>query len=235
MIWKTNIKNKFSDTLSVTANGSYDIKKCKSVNVQVPTDMYKHILGNLTSFTPNGNTTKVGSLAYSPNLQTFISSNSVTTIIARAFESCGNLSQVTLNNGLKTIGNSAFISCTQLTQITIPASVTSMSYGVFIGCTNLTTVNLYNISNSANLTSGNGIFNSCSKLEYVTLGNGFNWNWLNLSPSTRYSRDTILGWFNALRDRSQTTTYKLTIGSTNLAKMTTDDIAIASAKNWTIA
>lgn len=69
----------------------------------------------------------------------------------------------------------------------------------------------------------------------VTLENGFNATDLNLSDSRKYSHDTILSWFNALKDRTnEDTQYTLIIGNYNLKKMTEEEIAIATNKNWKI-
>ena len=63
----------------------------------------------------------------------------------------------------------------------------------------------------------------------------FNCKNVNLSMSSKYTRETILQWLNALADRTGQTAYKLTIGATNLAKLTEEDILIATNKNWTLA
>lgn len=105
------------------------------------------------------------------------------------------------------------------------------SDGAFSGCSSLTTVNL-----PSGVTSiGIQAFDSCRSLKDVTFGNNFNCNNLNLSASTLYTREIILQWLNALSDRTGDTAYKLTIGATNLAKLTEEDILIATNKNWTLA
>ena len=108
---------------------------------------------------------------------------------------------------------------------------TSIGLNAFAGCTALTTINL-----PSSLTSiGLNVFNGCGNLIDVTLGDGFNADNLNLSVSTLYTRETILQWLNALADRTGQTAYKLTIGATNLAKLTEQDILIATNKNWTLS
>lgn len=79
------------------------------------------------------------------------------------------------------------------------------------------------------------IFYGCKNLKNITIENNFNANNLDLSASTKYIRGTMVSWLNALADRTNQTTYELTIGSTNLAKLTSEDIAIATNKNWTLA
>lgn len=125
-----------------------------------------------------------------------------------AFSGCSKLKYVEFKEGLTHLGNYTFMRDSNLTTINLPSSLTSI---------------------------GKDIFYACAKLEFVELGQGFNANNLVLSVSTKYSRETILSWLNALADRTGETTYKLTIGATNLKKLTEEDIAIATAKNWTLS
>lgn len=112
------------------------------------------------------------------------------------------------SNMLKGIGDEAFSGCSSLTTINLPASLEFIGDNVFMGC---------------------------NRLETVSLGNGFNCDNLDLSASTQYSVDTIVSWLNALADRTGETIYTLTIGSTNLNKLTAEQIAIATNKNWNLA
>ena len=76
---------------------------------------------------------------------------------------------------------------------------------------------------------------NCPSLINVTIESGFNCNNLVLSASTRYTAETIVSWLEALADRTGQTTFKLTIGATNLNKLTAEQKAIATNKNWTLA
>ena len=69
----------------------------------------------------------------------------------------------------------------------------------------------------------------------VALGDNFNCNGLNLSSSTKYSVDTLVAMFTALADRTGQTAYTLTLGATNLKKLSDEQKAIATDKNWTLA
>jgi hypothetical protein len=79
------------------------------------------------------------------------------------------------------------------------------------------------------------VFQNCANLEFVTIEPGFNCNDLNLSVSTRYSVETIVSWLEALADRTGETAYTLTMGATNLNKLTDEQKAIAIGKNWNLA
>ena len=154
-------------------------------------------------------------------------------IITFAFEYKTRIKKVSYINcdNYTSIGLNAFAGCTALTTINLPSSLTSIDPNGFSGCTALTTINL-----PSSLTSiGLNVFNGCGNLIDVTLGDGFNADNLNLSVSTLYTRETILQWLNALADRTGQTAYKLTIGATNLAKLTEQDILIATNKNWTLS
>ena len=74
----------------------------------------------------------------------------------------------------------------------------------------------------------------CTNLEVVTLGKDFNTD-LDLSSSTLYSTETIVSWLEALKNRTRMQVYTFTIGPENLAKLTDEQKAIATNKNWNLA
>ena len=84
-----------------------------------------------------------------------------------AFQSCINLTSVTLLEGTVSIGNNAFYNCTGLTSVTIPDSVTSIGYRAFSGCSALTSVTIPDSVTSI----GNYAFYDCSGLTSATIGN----------------------------------------------------------------
>lgn len=160
----------------------------------------------------------------------FLNCNFVT-LPNNLFNSCASLTTVNLPSGITSIGSNAFASCSSLISINLPSGITSIGGFTFSGCSSLTTVDLP----SSLISIGQNAFASCSSLKGVILGDNFNCNNLGLSSSTLYTRETILQWLNALADRTGQTAYKLTIGATNLAKLTEEDILIATNKNWTLS
>ena len=56
-----------------------------------------------------------------------------------------------------------------------------------------------------------------------------------INNSTYLNRTTLLKIINALVDLTGQTTKTLTLGSINLAKLTDEEKAIATNKNWTLA
>jgi hypothetical protein len=56
-----------------------------------------------------------------------------------------------------------------------------------------------------------------------------------VSSSTLFTIETLVAMLEALKDLTGQTAKTLTIGRTNLAKLTEEQIAIATNKNWTLA
>lgn len=89
----------------------------------------------------------------------------------------------------------------------------------------------------------NTLFSSKSSTSYFFKGNtalgklGFtNIRYkLDISVSTAFTRDTLNEVIGNLADLTGSTAKTLVIGATNLAKLTEDDIAVATDKNWTLA
>ena len=147
------------------------------------------------------------------------------------FHFCVRLTNVVIPNTIKIISSNAFANCTSLTHINIPDSVTYIGSYAFNSCINLTHINIPD-----SVTDMRGyIFKGCTNLTSVILDNGFNCNGLDLSASTKYSVDTLAAMLTALADRTGQTAYTLTLGTTNLAKLSDEQKAIATDKNWTLA
>ena len=77
------------------------------------------------------------------------------------------------------------------------------------------------------------LFSGNTALEAIHITN-IDYN-MYIGVSTQFTREALVEIIGNLKDRTGTTAKTLTMGSTNMAKLTTDDIAVATAKNWTIA
>ncbi|HMM00915.1 MAG TPA: leucine-rich repeat protein [Bacilli bacterium] len=65
---------------------------------------------------------------------------------------------------------------------------------------------------------------------------GSNWNCVaNFSKCTNLSANSIKAMFASLKNLTGSSAKALTLGSDNLAKVSTTDIAVATAKNWTVS
>ena len=125
--------------------------------------------------------------------------------------------------------NFMFSYCYDLT--TIPqfntSNVTDMT-GMFLSCYVLTAVPALDVSN---VTKMNMMFNECTKLKSILMTNiGAN---LDIHYSTLFERSDLLVILNNLK--TVTSSKTLTMGATNLAKLTDEDKAIATNKGWTLA
>ena len=144
-----------------------------------------------------------------------------------------------------------FGSCTNLT--TIPqldtSNVTIMDY-TFYNCSKLTTIPQLN---GEKLTDVASAFNSCNSLEnfngLINLGQAYststsansNYYNLNLSSSTKLTEQSIINILNNLYDIATKgcNTQTVTLGATNLAKLTSTEgqqaLASAQSKGWNIS
>ena len=155
----------------------------------------------------------------------------ITKIGAYVFYRCLSLTSVTVPGSVSSIEHNAFRESSNLTTVYISNGVTQIGTSAFNGCSNLTTLFIPNSATIDSLT----VFRDCNNLENVVLEPGFNAKNLDLSSSTLYSVETLVAMLNALADRTGQTAYSLTIGSTNLAKLSNEQIAVATQKNWTLA
>ena len=105
---------------------------------------------------------------------------------------------------------------------------------MFAYCESLETVEELDISGGTSFTY---LFRNCYALKNLTIKGSINAS-LELSQSTKLTHESLMSVINALTDTSEldaNKTYKLTIGSTNLGKLTTEEQAIITNKGWTIA
>lgn len=79
-------------------------------------------------------------------------------------------------------------------------------------------------------------FRLCSNLEEIRFQSGVIGFSVSFIESKKLSHDSLMSIINALYDYAGSgKTYTLTVGSTNLAKLTNAEKAIATEKGWTLA
>lgn len=122
-----------------------------------------------------------------------------------------------------------FVGCNKLTSIPLlnTSKVTDMRV-MFRGCSNLTSIPQLDVSN---VTDMNYMFDSCTKLEEIHM-TGMKVAF-DISESTLFTREALVEIINNLA--TVTSTPRLRMGATNLAKLTDEDKAIATNKGWTLA
>ena len=84
-------------------------------------------------------------------------------------------------------------------------------------------------------TSYGSAFVNCSKLQNITFEGVIGKSGLNLSYSPLLTHDSLMSVINCLKDYSSTSGYTVTLGATNLDKLTDSEKAIATQKGWTLA
>nr|DAM58652.1 MAG TPA: protein of unknown function DUF285 [Caudoviricetes sp.] len=153
--------------------------------------------------------------------------------VTAMFSNCVNLIQVPLlDTGNVVHFDEMFYNCTSLS--TIPQFNTSSLYSanlMLAGCSKLVSLPLMDFGKAEQLRS---MLLACSEL--VELGGFSNLSVnLDLSSSRKLTADSIMNVINQAKDLSGTGNATLTLGTTNIAKLTEQQIAIASAKGWTLA
>lgn len=79
-------------------------------------------------------------------------------------------------------------------------------------------------------------FRECTKLKNLTVEGAIGRNNLDVHWSAELTRDSLLTILNALTDKTGVSgTWTVTLGETNLAKLSEDDIAVAEQKGWVLA
>ena len=208
---------------------SFILLDCKNVRIQ---DQYFNGAKFLV-ICKLGGVLSIGSsaFAYCTSLTELTITDSLTSIGNSTFYNCTSLAVLYLPDSLSIIGNATFQSCTSLTELTLPDSVTSIGANAFQSCTSLTELIIPDSVTSIGIDA----FRGCSSLTNLAIAQGFNCNGLNVSASTRFTAETIVACLEALADRTGQTAYTITFGTTNLNKLTAEQKAIATNKNWNLA
>lgn len=136
--------------------------------------------------------------------------------------------ELNIPSNIKVLGGGSTNNMPRLTKAVLNHGVESITVNNFRFCSLLKEIYLPNTITDI----GEYILDSCPALEFVTLENGFDCDNLNLSSSSLYSVDTLVGILAALADRTGKDAYTLTLGSKNLAKLSEEQQAVAAAKNW---
>ena len=179
---------------------------------------------------------------------------------SRMFSGCSSLIELDLSN-LNTSDvtdmSYMFQSCSKMINLNLSkfdtSSVKDISH-MFRGCSQLIELNLSSFDMSKVITISS-MFYSCSNLttlnsfknlgkSYTSKSNNYSSYKLDLSYCTNLTHDSLMSVINNLYDLNLTynvanggTLYRqsLVLGSTNLAKLTDEEIAIATNKGWNVS
>lgn len=148
------------------------------------------------------------------------------------FMYCRNLKNITFNDPENTnkktaIATQAFRDCELLEAIDIPDFITSIGSYSFSGCKSLTSFEIKAINCSMN----NNSFTGCTGITDFRVANGHK-QALYLSGMTALTHDSLVALINNLGTVSN---LALNIGSTNKAKLSEEEIAVATNKGWVVS
>lgn len=157
-----------------------------------------------------------------------------TNSISGLFQQCTNLSgDKSINAPNATSANSAFYLCKNINSITLTTAPLTIYGQIFLNATKLQSV--YNLNLGETSKAQYQPF-YCSNLTNITFADSsiIN-NSTSFSACTKLTVDSILNILNILKDLTGSTSATLTLGATNLAKLTDEQKAIATNKNWVLA
>ena len=186
-----------------------------------------------------------------PNLINFNSEYS-----AGMFNACTNINEIDFTSYYDYVNAGAFAyNCNSVRHIKITGNYLSNVYNAFNGCKLVTNINVPKLGNNVNTIYQ--CFNNCYNLQetpnwdlsnVTTTTNAFKYCYslvkfnmygmkvsFSLSDSTLLSESELVKIFNNLADLTNSSSQTLTLGTTLLAKLTDEEKAIATNKNWTLA
>lgn len=249
-------------SLEITKNGEYDVKEKASVNVKTSgIDINEYFNTNSTTIT-NLNTQYWIKNNYFLKLPDIIIPDNVTSLSSFCTTSNGNVGlpldiapKIICNNNVKYMQNLYFrCEAKEIDVSGLNTSNVENVNGMFNTCSEITSLDMghFDFSKVNNI---GGILTYCNKLQNLifakNLGKGFTqktanyYNYtLSLSWTSKLSHDSLMDIINKLYDLNLTYdvanggtlyTQKLVLGSTNLAKLTEEEVAIATNKGWSVS
>ena len=212
-------------------NASYGKTGVVGIDGEVTYEQVLAVTNIGTLFANNNSIVRFNELVYFKNINM---------IAVNAFISCTLMQEITLPN---TIINASYVfsSCSSLREVNTPFGLRlSTAQSMFDGCRSLFSLDVSGWDMSA-CTSVSYMFGGCSSLSSLLGGSqdkpsALGGTKVSLSVSqSPLDKASLLAVINGLADLTGKTQQTLTLGSTNKAKLTADEIAKATNKNWKIA
>lgn len=160
------------------------------------------------------------------------------------FMYCTNLVDIIIPEGITNIQacSAMFSKCTGLTSVTFPSTLQKFwnSNQFFADCTSLKTIIFKSVIDTTgaaiSISNANSIFTNCTALETIIVPEGWNVPTFISNGTAAYSnnitKDCMINMFNNLAIVDSGT---ITLGATNLARLSDEEKAIATNKGWTLA
>ena len=150
------------------------------------------------------------------------------------FNGCKSLTKLDVSNwNTSSVTNTSYMfnGCAQLTQLDVSnfdtSSVENMS-NMFSNCSKLTQLDVSNFDTGKVTTMSNFIVNASVLQSFISCAIPVSFG----ANGTALTHDSLMSIINNLA--TVTTTQTLTLGSTNLAKLSSEEKAIAINKGWTV-
>lgn len=141
------------------------------------------------------------------------------------------LETVVLNNVTTISANQAFINCYNLKKIYIPNAI-SIGSNFLQNCKNIERFDFLSTMTTINITN---FFVQCTSLKIINLYNDWAISGLDVSTCVSLTRPCLLDMLDKLKDvTNEENAFTLTLGATNLAKLTEEEIAVGTNKGWVI-
>ena len=209
----------------------YMINTELNANIDFKTDVkvMEMIVDKLTVPTSSSKQIIIQSNKYILNFKCTENTNMTTISGSSAFYSCSSLTSINLPALTTISGSSAFSNCFSLTSINLPALTTISGGSAFYSCSSLVSFLFYNTFTSLLQPQQ---FTGCVNLKDLQLVS--NWRWSLNVKDTDLTHECIIDMFNKLKDLTGEDSLTLTIGATNLAKVTDEELQIPNSKNWTV-
>lgn len=262
--WITEIKEVDMAGLTSTASAFYGCKQLTKIGKLLNMEKVTHMnmmfnacqsLPEIPEIDFSKVTSMTGFLQNCKSLTTNPSINAPkATNVYGLLESCTGITKVSgLYFPVATDTHNLFYGCTALTEVSdISMPQTTDTSGMCNGCTQLVSFPGMDMSNVINVQN---MFYNCSNLKNVgslsNLGKAFvkksgsvSQYTLHLSTCSKLTHDSLMNIINGLYDLNLTYdvanggtlyTQKLVLGSTNIAKLSSDELNIATSKGWKVS